>query len=262
MLIDTKLTSSGLDFRAETIRTTGRLPVMVINTHHHADHVGGNFVFSGDCEIVAQANVRSRLPKTIDDKIAPALRKLVSQLRSDGRETEADAIHRRLLTLEVEDFAADREVQDELDIRVGGVRLQLMYMGTGHTDNDLAVYLPDENVLHTGDLLFCRLHPFIDRAAGANTRGWQSSLIALSTKLNEETIVVPGHGQVTNLDGLIHQHYYFMRMRDLVAEQLAQGRTRDQIITRRADEFKAFGFHDFRGQALGVLHDELVEERG
>ena len=58
-------------------------------------------------------------------------------------------------------FAADH------DLDVGGVKVQLRHLGAGHTDNDIIAFLPDRNVIHTGDLLFRKVYPYMDIGGGA-----------------------------------------------------------------------------------------------
>ncbi|MHC5023752.1 MAG: MBL fold metallo-hydrolase [Planctomycetota bacterium] len=238
VLVDTKVATAGDALHAAVRRQLERSPALVINTHHHADHVGGNFVFSKQSRIVAHVNVRARLANTLDTRIRGGL---------GARGTK----------LTVDDFNADREVSDELILDRGGVELRLYHYGFGHTDNDVVVFLPEQNILHMGDLVFHELHPFIDVAARATTVGWQKSLAKAQELCDEETILIPGHGAITDRTGLTKMSAYFDELREIVRQAIANGRTREEVIALKPEPFKTRGFEQMQTRALGVVYDEL-----
>jgi glyoxylase-like metal-dependent hydrolase (beta-lactamase superfamily II) len=261
VLVDAKLAAYGAEFLDKVTRLAGRPPALVINTHHHGDHIGGNYVFSGDAEVIANARLRPRVAATLDGRIKPGIDRLVRQLRNDGDIEGADALADRTDGLAVEAFIADRDIEDALELEFGGVEMRLFCTEPAHTDNDLAVLFPRQNILHTGDLLFHRLHPFVDRDAGASTRGWQRAILAAGMHCGERSIVVPGHGDVTNKSGLLKQHFYFMEVREVVRTAMANGATRDEVIAiEPVGTLKDYGFRQMFVSTLGVLYDELKDE--
>ncbi len=261
VLVDTKVGPAGPGLLREVTALAGRPPALLINTHHHADHTGGNWSFAAKTEIVAHVNVRPRLAATIDEKIRPALLDRAKALVEAGNIARAQALRRRAGALKIEAFAADREVNDgESRIRFGGREIVLLHVAPAHTDNDLAVFLPDLDIIHAGDLLFHRLHPFVDRAARANTRGWQRSLLAVSRLCHDRTTVIPGHGEKTDRIGLDLQHVYFQRLREIVATEMAAGRTRAEVTALTPAVFEELGFPGLRSRTLGAMYDELQEE--
>jgi len=90
-----------------------------------------------------------------------------------------------------------RTFEDRLSLNVGDRRVELMDLGPAHTLGDTVVYLPDERVLFTGDLLFKDAHPLIWQGPVSN---WISACHIL-LDLDVET-VVPGHGPLTDLSGI------------------------------------------------------------
>jgi glyoxylase-like metal-dependent hydrolase (beta-lactamase superfamily II) len=259
VLIDTKVATMGLALRDVTKSETGATPGLVINTHHHADHTGGNFAFSDRSRIMAHVNVRSRMAATFTDRIRPSLEEQVKGLREKGQNADADALAGRVAALKVDDFMPGKRISATLDYNYGQVAMRIAHFGPAHTDGDILVYLPAQNVLHTGDLVFHEMHPFIDSAAGAHTRKWQFALReAINGLCDQDTIVVPGHGELTDITGLERQIRYFARARDAVEEAMKAGRTRDEIT--KLTIFEDYGGEQRRSRTLGTIYDELAAE--
>ena len=63
-----------------------------------------------------------------------------------------------------------------MTLQVGGKTLELIHPGAGHTDGDLVVLFRDEQVLHTGDLMFSGYYPNIDLEAGGGVQQWVATL--------------------------------------------------------------------------------------
>ena len=200
---------------AEIRKLTDKPVRYVINTHWHDDHVFGNFVYRDafpQVEIVAHANTRADLltrgaenlkgkteiyPSILDD----SEKKLAAGKNKDGKPfTEAERADLtglvEMLRAVVPDLKATRlepptvTVDRELSLYRGSREIRILHPGRGNTRGDLAVYLPQEKVLLTGDLL---VHP-IPFAFGSYLGEWVQSL----KKLREldANVIVPGHGQI------------------------------------------------------------------
>jgi glyoxylase-like metal-dependent hydrolase (beta-lactamase superfamily II) len=260
ILCDAKTATAATDLRDETVRLAGRLPKLLINTHHHHDHIGGNFLLAEQATVIAHKNLKPRIRATLEGSILPALRRQVEELKRAGRADESAALGIRIGKLSVSDFAATEEIAGEYEQTFGGVKIRLLYYGPAHTDNDIVMFLPELNILHMGDLLFHELHPYIDRAAGATTSGWQSALAEAMKLCNDETIVIPGHGEVTDRSGLKGQDAYFIELRCFVREQIKAGKAREEIVQMDVPAFEDRGFERVQPVALGVMYDELTED--
>ena len=68
----------------------------------------------------------------------------------------------------------------------------------GHTDGDSAVLFEQPNVLHTGDLFFNGRFPYIDQGAGGNVEGYMESVQQLLNRIDDDTVIIPGHGALSN----------------------------------------------------------------
>ena len=219
-------------------RSNHRVDVLV-NTHHHGDHTGGNRVFSR----VADAIV--------------------------GHERCA-AWHRRTAedagTVSAQAFA-DITFARQWRTRIGDETVVARYHGAGHTSGDVVVTFEQANVAHMGDLVFNRLHPFVDRASGARIVSWLRTLETVVGDHDADTIYVCGHGSpaagvtATGAD-LLRLRDYFDAVLSLTRREMQAGRSRDEITATGALE----GFDDYVSPfpalslsgVLGVAYDELA----
>lgn len=262
LISDSKNLGYGYTLRREA-EAFGTPLTYAINTHHHGDHIGGNAAFTTDIPLISHTNAQTRIRTWAQGTVGQAnerLARAATEIREQGGDAAAAAEIERL-GRELESMSADRFVPTQVltaenEIRVGGRTVQLRWVDRGHTDNDVFLFVPDENVMHTGDLLFVGRHPFIDTSSGATTVGWQRILRAMIDTVNAETTVIPGHGDITNRAGLQRQWDYFEQTRDAVTAAVREGRTREQVLA-----LTPAAIADVPGspqRTLGVIYDEVT----
>jgi cyclase len=268
LLIDCKNAPFGTTLRREA--APGAPPLRyVVNTHHHADHTGGNHAFR-DVTLFAHEKAAPRIPANVERYVGairggPGVvgRSTRPQAAKEAAMAEVQALAERADQLQGADFTPTQTVGDEHEFTVGGVRVVLRHFGPGHTDNDLVVHVPDLNLVHTGDLLFRRLHPFIDRPAGATTVGWQKSLDAVIALCDDRTIVVPGHGgeaELTDVTALREQKDYFDKLRRIVEyAKNNDGMSKEDAAKIQTGAFEGYGAQDRFGRAVQAVYEELSE---
>ena len=142
-------------------------PKYVINTHYHGDHTGSNAFFHSHkgATILAHENVRVRLAN--DEKIKPEALPTITY-------------------------------EDGIKIYFNDETLHVMHLAVGHTDGDSVVWFEQPNVMHTGDLFFNGRFPYIDQGAGGNVVGYMDSVKQLLAKIDDDTVIIPGHGDMSN----------------------------------------------------------------
>ncbi|MGI9014538.1 MAG: MBL fold metallo-hydrolase [Phycisphaerales bacterium] len=257
LLIDTKMPPVVDLLHTSSVDLLGGPPAIIINTHHHGDHTGGNYRFSDHASIIGHKNIQPRLQENIDGWIRQALLRMVREAETQGDAARAAELRELAKSISIEQFKADVEFADEHTLEHGGRKISLTHVTPGHTDNDAIVFLPNENVLHAGDLLFNGIHPFMDVSAKANSTGWRESLRRAIAMCDKDTIVVPGHGQITDRDGLTKQIHYFEVVEATVRNAVASGKDRDAVAALTIDEFATYAGNRM-GTNLGIVFDEVT----
>ncbi len=148
-------------------------PRFLFNTHWHFDHVGGN-LFWGEkgTLIAAHENVYQRMSTRQEMKIF------------DRVVEAAPRAAQPVITYE-----------DEMVVNFNEDRIRAKHFPHGHTDGDSIIFFTAQNVVHMGDHLFKGAFPFIDIGSGGNALGLVENLRTVLGMINDETIIVPGHGE-------------------------------------------------------------------
>jgi glyoxylase-like metal-dependent hydrolase (beta-lactamase superfamily II) len=266
VLVDTKFPALGraLLREAEAVGSDLRYAV---NTHHHGDHTGGNVAFIAEgVEVVAHPKAEPRILANFEQYVGQVGGgpRMVAGMDRPGKDQaleEAGQLTVDLRTLDGSDWAPTLLMTgDEMELEYGGRTLQLKHFGrNAHTDNDTIVYLPDADILHTGDLVFAGLHPFFDPSAGVTARGWIAVLEDLHAMCTADTRVVPGHGERGKGDRslITAQRDYLQRLVDAVQAEIDAGRTSDEAQQKTWDFMEGLGFEQVRPRAIAAVYDEL-----
>lgn len=262
LLVDSKNLGYGFVLRREAEGPGARL-ALAVNTHHHGDHIGGNAAFTPDVPLLAHPTAHTRIRSWAEGVVGEENERLVGVVRQmreqDGGTAVIEDLERaieQIRTVDAERFVPTREVADAEELQVGGRTVLLRHVGAGHTDNDVFLFLPDDNVLHTGDLLFNGRHGFMDQNGGVTSEGWQRSVQAMLDVVDSDTVVVPGHGDITDRAGLQRQWDYFEQLREAVSAGIAEGLDREGVMELRPEPLADVEGDPSRN--LGVVFDELT----
>lgn len=167
VVVDSQFPDTAGHLIAELKKQTEKPFQLLINTHHHGDHSGGNIAFKDVARhVVAHANSKAN-----QQAVAVKQKKEDQQLYPDITFT------------------------DTWKKRVGKEKVKAHYFGAGHTNGDAIIHFEHANIAHMGDLLFNRRHPYIDRTTGANIKNWINVLDKTLTTFDNETLFVFGHAQ-------------------------------------------------------------------
>lgn len=237
VLIDTQTGPLGAQVRREA-DALGKKVALVVNTHHHPEITGGNHAFTGDTRILAHPKCKERIPGQMNRYISQVKEFLFRG--EDAPENKAMpavredwlALHRRLRQLTGSDFAPTETLDDRRELTIDGRRL-LVFDAAGsmgaHTDNDIVVSLPDDDILIVGGLVSAGTHPVIDRQGGASVQGWRAALTRLEALAGPETLIVPGEGKPGGRDLLKEQREYLADVEKAVREAIAAGKSRADV---------------------------------
>ncbi len=180
----------------------------LINTHWHFDHTDGNENFgSAGAIIVSHQNSRKRMAR--DEVIA-----LVG--------TEQKAYSR--------DGLPKITFKESMSFHYNGETINIFHIGQAHTDGDAIVHFVESNVLHMGDVFVRYVFPFIDEPNGGNINGMIKTLDKAAELANNQTQIIPGHGQVSNKKDLLDYRKMLVTIRDRIKIQVEKDKTLKQII--------------------------------
>jgi cyclase len=213
IVIDTLDTPArGRQFAAAIERETDKPVIYVINTHHHYDHVFGNQAF--DAPVVAHCALAGQLAKAAARDLMPvAIAAWISEHPED-----------RWLADELELVYPQIVFERRLVLDQPPMRIVVQHLG-GHTPDTAIVDLPEEGVLFAGDLVFEGRVPFLQQAHIADTIEALSQIERL-----EQRTIVPGHGELCDLDYVARCREYLKALRDKVRELVDQGVERGDIL--------------------------------
>jgi glyoxylase-like metal-dependent hydrolase (beta-lactamase superfamily II) len=225
-------------------RSGGRGVDVLLNTHHHGDHVSGNPVFRGVARrVVAHGMADQHMRRAPGPQPPAPAPDAPEPLYPDTTFTHA--------------WSAD----------VGDERIVARHHGRGHTSGDAVVTFERANVVHMGDLVFHRRHPVVDRAAGASLRNWARLLGEVADAHARDTIYIFGHAgaglPVTGAAAeLLRFRDYLAALLAFVERQVEAGRSRDEVLAMRAplagfEEWGAFGQPGPR-DPLTVAYEEVT----
>jgi glyoxylase-like metal-dependent hydrolase (beta-lactamase superfamily II) len=230
LVIDSQFADTSQMFLDGMKSRTQRKFDLLLNTHHHPDHTGGNKV------------LRPSVVKIVAHQNAPVLqRKQAAAQKSEDNQAYAD-----------ETFT------DTWRATVGDEVVSAKYYGAGHTSGDAVFFFERANIVHMGDLMSHQRHPRVDRPSGASLRNWLLSLERVVKDHDADTIYIFGHAKVgAPVTGsgkdLLTLRDYFSSMLDYVQKGISAGRSAEEIVKGNVP-----GFADSEGTPqLQVAYDEL-----
>ncbi|MER6119412.1 MBL fold metallo-hydrolase [Streptomyces sp. NPDC001743] len=234
LLVDTVATEArARRLRAETLRVAGGPPRLLVNTHFHGDHTFGNFVFS---EAVVIGHERARAD------IA------VAGLHMAGLWPD-------VCWGDLEVVPPNITYNDRMTLYAGSLRAELIHPGTAHTTGDTIVWLPEQRVVFTGDLVMSGVTPFCPMGSVSGSLAALRTLRALGAHT-----VVPGHGPVGGPGLLDDNEGYLLRLQQLAREGVAARLTPLQVA-RAAGPGAYAGLLDAE-RLVPNLHRAYAEELG
>ena len=180
---------------------------LLINTHHHGDHTAGNISFKGLVKnVLAHENSKANQERVAKEK-----------------------------KNEDQQLYPNQTYATTWSQTVGTEEIAMHYFGAAHTNGDSFVHFKNANIVHTGDLVFNRRHPFVDRSAGANIKNWIQVLDKADKTFNDKTIFVCGHAAdgydiVVNKKDIGAFKNYLSKVLEFTAAEIKAGKTKEEIL--------------------------------
>lgn len=182
------------------IRTLSDGPIrLIVNTHIHGDHNGGNENFAAmGIPILAHDNVRSRI------------------VVSDPPRPESA---RPIITY-----------GDSVSLHLNGETINIIKVPAAHTDGDSIIHFTGSDVIHAGDVFRTTGYPGVDAGNGGTVGGTIEALNMIIDLAGPDTQIVPGHGMVSTRDDVIEFRDMVIEVRRRLSELLEQGLSVEQVV--------------------------------
>jgi cyclase len=197
---------------------------LLINTHYHGDHTGGNPAFRPVVKSIVQQERCAKLHKEFTAKAG----------------TESQQAY------------ADLTFGESWSQEIGDEKVWGFYHGAGHTGGDAVIVFERANVVHMGDLMFNQVHPRVDRPSGASIKSWMSVLEKVAKRHSDATFIFghakPGAPVTGTAKDLLALRTYFAAVLDHVQKGLKAKQSQDEIV--KIDSLPGFTNYVSNGAVL------------
>ncbi len=270
LVFDTFSTPAAIEELIAEIQTLTKLPIKyAVNSHYHLDHTGGNQVLiARGVPIIAHDNLikwqttRNKrflpAPEELQKRRADAAKQL-SETPEDQKDKRA-TLERQIRRLDA--MMAIKLTNPTLTFGAGTVHLYLgkreVILSTlpGHTGGDVLAYVPDANVVFTGDLGWSKTLPNL---VDATVNDWIPTLDKILNQYPAAKFI-PGHGNVAEAAEIKDFRDYLDDLRSRVKQGIADGLTVDQakLQLKLPEKYKAFAFQNFVTPNVEDMYKELT----
>jgi len=194
---------------------------IVMNTHHHGDHTGGNENMGKlGATIIAHDNVRKRLQEKSPKIALPTI-----------------------------------TFNDKLNVHINGEQVMIFHIENAHTDGDVLLYFTKSNVLHTGDTFFNGRYPYIDLNSGGSIDGYINAAKAGLMVIDDDTKIIPGHGKLSNKAEYKNYLGILETLKTNMLKAISEGKTEDEA----ANDNSITKVFDDLGYGSGFVNSERIK---
>jgi len=233
IVVDAKTTAAqGKELLEDIAKITPKPVTTVILTHSDGDHVNGLASFPAGITIIAHENNKKEQDAALaaGGRGAPPAGHLPTQTVSKNKE----------------------------DLKIGGVKVEVLHWANAHTSGDLVVYLPSEKIVFTGDIITTQPDALIHLEKNGSSEGWVTTAKGIAA-LNADQFV-PGHGDVMNKAAVQKKATDVAAKRAKIKELVAQGKSLADIKTAVGDPPPAQGKGGGRGPGFASFTDVVYQE--
>lgn len=208
LLVDDKFHHVHKAITNELSKISAKKVKYIINTHWHFDHSQGNENFAKMGSIIlSQENSRKRM--------------------SEDQHIHAFNYHQKhhsLIALPKITF------KNNMDLYFNNELVHLESVKNAHTDGDLFVHFKTANVIHAGDVFVTYGYPFIDQPNGGSIYGVISAVNKILSICNDKTLIIPGHGTISNKKDLLNYKQMLLTILDRIELEFKKGKSINEII--------------------------------
>ena len=238
--LDTPLAARDLCAAAESL--TGQPVSIIVISHVHSDHWMGNQVFPEHTTILSTHKIRAVMPEwgeeLLESKDNPEEYEDYLRESEQRLKTETDPRWRATLESSIRKIQFQMQSLPELDLRYpdqtfegnfvfhgSQQRVELFSTGEGHSESDISLLLPEEQIAFIGDLGFFNTQPFLPYG---QLEAWKKHLVFFEQ--TDFNTFVPGHGTIGTKEDLALQRRYFDVLEQQVSAVIAAGGTQEDAL--------------------------------
>ncbi len=198
-----------------------------VNTHWHFDHADGNLALGpAGTQIISHANSREMMQ---GDHL---INLVVAAYEQKAYPEDA---------LPVITFTRD------MQLHFNNQQIDLLHFGPAHTTGDTAIFFRGDNAVHLGDVFNNAGYPFIDAGNGGGIDGVIAFCSKVLDVINEDTVVIPGHGPISDYPALQAYVAMLTDVRDQIAKLIASGATLEEVYAAKPTSDYDEQYGDNRG---------------
>ena len=213
--------------------------VYTINTHWHFDHAEGNLALDPNItKIISQSNARDYM----------------------SRGGLIDMVSSRIKQEPYPDYALPViTYENGMTLYFNDEEIEIVHFGPAHTSGDSAVIFHNQNAIHYGDVFVTEGYPFIDVSSGGSIDGIINFLSKSLEKLKPGAIILPGHGEIANIQDVKDMIGMLETVRDRISKMIDEGKSLQEVIDAKPTKDFDEKYPDWLGNFVNRAYASLKE---
>jgi cyclase len=254
LLVDAGLAGTS-DRVYAAIRTLSDKPIRyIIDTHVHADHVGGNAALAKLGNTIAGGNVVGDIGASAGNQATViAAQEVLDRMSAPSGQQPA---------MPQDAWPTETYTTPERKLYFNGEGVLMIHEPAAHTDGDTIVFFRRSDVISTGDIFVTTGYPLVDLARGGNIQGVIDGLnriIELSIPADEQeggTQIIPGHGRLCDVADVVFYQEMVTIIRDRIQDMVNKGMTLEQVKAAKP----TFDYDPRYGKSTGFWTTDMFVE--
>ena len=230
-LVDDQFAKLSKQIKSKISEIQPDTPEFVINTHHHGDHTGGNENFAqAGSHVIAHHNVYQRL----------------EQKHGEGS-----------------NFLPTLSFGSDMKLHFNNEHAHLWHYHHAHTDGDAVIFYSNANAVHMGDIYFnLGSLPFVDVDSGGSLDGVIAAVEDVLSRIDDKTTVIPGHGKITDKQGLMAYLALLNQAREIMLEAMKDGADLETVVAAKPLDKLALNYANWLPQerVTRLFYRSLVQK--